>query len=71
MPMLDETAVRDRYQQFAGTAQELLSNFREVDENFRKLDRQLRETRNIQVTMELDAVSPTIRLSLERHCTRR
>jgi hypothetical protein len=43
MPMLDETAVRDRYQQFAGTARELLSDFREVDENFRKLDRQLRE----------------------------
>jgi hypothetical protein len=43
MPMLDETAVRDRYQQFAGTARELLADFREVDENFRKLDRQLRE----------------------------
>jgi hypothetical protein len=35
--------VRDRYQQFAGTARELLADFREVDENFRKLDRQLRE----------------------------
>jgi hypothetical protein len=43
MPMLDETGVRDRYQQFAGTARELLADFREVDENFRKLDRQLRE----------------------------
>ena len=43
MPMLDETAVRDRYQQFAGTARALLADFREVDENFRKLDRQLRE----------------------------
>ena len=43
LPMLDETAVRDRYQQFAGTARELLADFREVDENFRKLDRQLRE----------------------------
>jgi Protein of unknown function (DUF3375) len=43
MPMLDETAVRDRYQQFAGTARELLADFREVEENFRKLDRQLRE----------------------------
>ncbi len=41
--MLDETAVRDRYQQFAGTARELLADFREVEENFRKLDRQLRE----------------------------
>jgi Protein of unknown function (DUF3375) len=43
MPMLDETAVRDRYQQFAGTARDLLADFREVEENFRKLDRQLRE----------------------------
>lgn len=43
LPMLDETAVRDRYQQFAGTARELLADFREVEENFRKLDRQLRE----------------------------
>lgn len=43
LPMLDGTAVRDRYQQFAGTARELLADFREVEENFRKLDRQLRE----------------------------
>lgn len=43
LPMLDEVAVRDRYQQFAGTARELLADFREVEENFRKLDRQLRE----------------------------
>jgi hypothetical protein len=41
--MLDETAVRDRYQQFRGTARELLADFREVEENFRRLDRQLRE----------------------------
>lgn len=43
MPVLDETSVRDRYQQFAATARELLADFREVEENFRKLDRQLRE----------------------------
>jgi hypothetical protein len=43
IPVLDETAVRDRYQQFAATAQELLADFREVEENFRKLDRKLRE----------------------------
>src|SRR5215469_1979988 len=43
MPILDESAVRDRYQQFAATARELLADFREVEENFRKLDRQLRE----------------------------
>ncbi len=41
--ILDEAAVRDRYQQFALTARELLADFREVEENFRKLDRQLRE----------------------------
>ena len=41
--ILDETAVRDRYQQFASTARELLADFREVEENFRRLDRQLRE----------------------------
>jgi len=43
LPLLGETAVRDRYQQFAATARELLADFREVEENFRKLDRQLRE----------------------------
>jgi flagellar motility protein MotE (MotC chaperone) len=41
--LLDTSGVRDRYQQFAATARELLSDFREVEENFRKLDRQLRE----------------------------
>jgi uncharacterized protein DUF3375 len=43
MPVLDAASVRDRYQQFASTARELLADFREVQENFRKLDRQLRE----------------------------
>jgi hypothetical protein len=43
LDLLDETAVRDRYQQFAMTARELLADFREVEENFRKLDRRLRE----------------------------
>jgi hypothetical protein len=43
VPLLDETAVRDRYQQFAATARELLADFRQVEENFRQLDRQLRE----------------------------
>jgi len=41
--VLDASAVRDRYQQFAMTARELLADFREVEDNFRKLDRQLRE----------------------------
>jgi hypothetical protein len=41
--LMDETGVRDRYQQFAATARELLSDFREVEENFRGLDRAARE----------------------------
>ncbi|HXL89807.1 MAG TPA: DUF3375 domain-containing protein [Streptosporangiaceae bacterium] len=41
--LMDEAAVRDRYQQFSATARELLADFREVEENFRKLDRRLRE----------------------------
>ncbi|HMV75009.1 MAG TPA: DUF3375 domain-containing protein, partial [Microthrixaceae bacterium] len=39
----DPVTQRDRYQQFARTARELLSDFREVEENFRTLDRDLRE----------------------------
>lgn len=41
--VLDSAARRDRYQQFARTARELLADFRQVEENFRHLDRQLRE----------------------------
>jgi flagellar motility protein MotE (MotC chaperone) len=41
--ILDRVALRDRYQQFASTARELLSDFREVEENFRSLDRAARE----------------------------
>ncbi len=41
--MLDATGQRDRYQQFATTARELLADFREVEANFRALDRALRE----------------------------
>ncbi|MEU6136320.1 DUF3375 domain-containing protein [Nocardioides sp. NPDC047086] len=41
--IMDETSVRDRYQQFAATARELLSDFREVEDNFRGLDRAARE----------------------------
>jgi flagellar motility protein MotE (MotC chaperone) len=41
--VLDDSAQRDRYQQFSATARELLSDFREVEENFRILDRKLRE----------------------------
>lgn len=39
----DPVTQRDRYQQFAGVARDLLSDFRQVEENFRGLDRQLRE----------------------------
>jgi len=40
---LDDTALRERYLQFAATARELLRDFREVEENFRGLDRSARE----------------------------
>lgn len=41
--VLDAVGQRDRYQQFARTARELLADFRQVEENFRQLDRMLRE----------------------------
>ncbi len=41
--LLDDTAVKDRFQQFVGMARELLSDFREVEHNFRALDRHARE----------------------------
>jgi len=41
--LLDRTAVRERYQQFAATARDLLADFRQVEENFRALDRSARE----------------------------
>ncbi|MFP5252549.1 MAG: DUF3375 domain-containing protein [Actinomycetes bacterium] len=43
LSLLEPAGVRDRYQQFAATARELLSDFREVEENFRRLDRAARE----------------------------
>ncbi len=42
-PMLDDTALRDRFQQFMQLARELLADFREVEHNFRQLDRRVRE----------------------------
>jgi hypothetical protein len=39
VPLLDDTAVRDRFQQFQQLARELLADFREVEHNFRQLDR--------------------------------
>lgn len=41
--VLDDAGIRDRYQQFSGTARDLLKDFREVEDNFRALDRQVRE----------------------------
>jgi hypothetical protein len=41
--LMDASAQRDRYQQFARMAVELLADFREVETNFRALDRELRE----------------------------
>lgn len=43
LPLLDDTALRDRFQQVAATARELLADFREVEGNFRQLDRSVRE----------------------------
>jgi hypothetical protein len=43
MPLLDDTALKDRFQQFTGLARELLTDFRELEHNFRGLDRRLRE----------------------------
>lgn len=43
IPLLDDTALRDRFQQFNQLARELLTDFREVEHNFRGLDRRVRE----------------------------
>ena len=43
LPVLTDTAIRERDQQVAATARELLSDFREVEDNFRALDRAARE----------------------------
>ncbi len=41
--ILDDSALRDRFQQFQQIARELLGDFREVEHNFRLLDRRVRE----------------------------
>jgi flagellar motility protein MotE (MotC chaperone) len=41
--LLDDTALKDRFQQFMQLARELLADFREVEHNFRQLDRRVRE----------------------------
>ena len=43
IPLLDDTALKDRFQQFMQLARDLLADFREVEQNFRVLDRQVRE----------------------------
>lgn len=43
IPLLDDTALKDRFQQFTQLARELLTDFREVEQNFRVLDRRVRE----------------------------
>ena len=43
VPLLDDTALKDRFQQFAQLSRELLADFREVEHNFRLLDRRVRE----------------------------
>ncbi|MGR9053037.1 MAG: DUF3375 domain-containing protein [Gammaproteobacteria bacterium] len=43
VPLLDDTALKDRFQQFMQIARDLLNDFREVEQNFRLLDRRVRE----------------------------
>jgi len=43
LPLLDDTRIKERFLQVAGTARGLLSDFREVEQNFRSLDRAVRE----------------------------
>lgn len=43
VPLMDDTALKDRFQQFMQGARELLTDFREVEHNFRQLDRRVRE----------------------------
>lgn len=41
--LLDDAALKDRFQQFMLMARDLLTDFREVEQNFRLLDRHVRE----------------------------
>ncbi|WPL16639.1 hypothetical protein Thiowin_01606 [Thiorhodovibrio winogradskyi] len=43
IPLLDDTALKDRFLQFMALARELLGDFRQVEHNFRQLDRRVRE----------------------------
>lgn len=67
--LLDDTALKDRFQQFLQLARELLTDFREVEQNFRTLDRQVRERIALweggkgelleEIMGQRDAISPT------------
>lgn len=41
--LMDNTAIKERFDQFASLTRDLLGDFREVDANFRALDRETRE----------------------------
>ena len=43
LPLLDDTALKERFQHFVQMARDLLTDFREVEQNFRGLDRRVRE----------------------------
>jgi len=43
VPLMDDTAIKDRFLQFQQLAREMLSDFRQVEHNFRQLDRSVRE----------------------------
>jgi hypothetical protein len=43
LELLDESSIKDRFQQMADTARGLLSDFRELEHSFHELDRELRE----------------------------
>lgn len=43
VPLLEDSALKDRFQQFVQLSRELLSDFRQVEYNFRQLDRRVRE----------------------------
>lgn len=43
IPLLDATAIKERFAQFTTLSRELLADFREVEHNFRLLDRRVRE----------------------------
>jgi Protein of unknown function (DUF3375) len=43
LPLLGDTALKERFTQFVDLARQLLADFREVEHNFRGLDRRVRE----------------------------